>query len=57
MNYIILVVVFALAILLYVKREAVMNYFNTGSAETMQPAPEVLVGEEVDVEMEDTDQE
>lgn len=55
MNYIILVVVFAVAILLYVKREAVMNYFNTDSVATMQPAPEVLVGEEIDVEMENAD--
>lgn len=54
-NCIILVVVFALAILLYVKREAVMSYFNTSPAVTMQSAPKVLVGEEVDVEMEDAD--
>lgn len=54
-NYIILVVVLAVAVLLYVKREAVMNYFGSGSAVPAQPAPEQSMSEEVDVEMEDAD--
>ena len=56
MNYIILVVVFALAVLLYVKREDVMNYFRSSSAAPAQMAPDKSMSEEVDVEMEDADQ-
>jgi uncharacterized membrane protein YraQ (UPF0718 family) len=54
-NYIIIAIVFALAVLLYVKRDALMNYFG-GSSVAQQPTAEVMMDEELDVEDVDTDQ-